>query len=99
MNARMLVLSVWVPTAGGALVPCPVGAEGEPEPKGAVKIGDKVPAFSFRPLDGKSVKLSELQRDEKRTKTGVVVLSFWCSTCHSCRHVEHPLSKLAKDYE
>lgn len=66
--------------------------------KSAVKVGDKVPDFSIATLDGKSVKLSELQKDEKQSKTGVVVLSFWCTTCHSCRHVEGQLAKLAKDY-
>jgi peroxiredoxin len=67
--------------------------------QGKVKVGDKVPDFSVRTLDGKSVKLSELQKDASRTKKGVVVLSFWCTTCHSCRDVEHLLAKLAKDYE
>jgi len=66
---------------------------------GTVKVGAKVPDFSIKTLDGMSVKLSELQKDEKRTKTGVVVLSFWCTTCHSCRHVEAHLAKLAKDYD
>ena len=64
-----------------------------------VKVGDKVPDISIKMLDGKSIKLSELREDEKRTTTGVVVLSFWCTTCHSCRHVETHLGKLAKDYE
>ncbi|MCI0464157.1 MAG: TlpA family protein disulfide reductase [Gemmataceae bacterium] len=71
----------------------------EAAPQGSVKVGDKVTDFSVRTLDGKSVKLSELQKDERRTKKGVVVLSFWCSTCHSCRDVEHLLAKLSKDYE
>lgn len=70
----------------------------EPAPKGGVKVGDAVPDFSVRTLDGKSVKLSELRKDDKLTKEGVVVLSFWCATCHSCRDVEHLLAKLAKDY-
>jgi thiol-disulfide isomerase/thioredoxin len=64
-----------------------------------VKIGDNVPNFAVRTVDGKSVQLSELQKDERRAKSGVVVLSFWCSTCHSCRDVEHLLAKLSKDYE
>ena len=58
-----------------------------------------MPDFSVRTLDGKTGKLSELQKDEKRTKTGVVVLSFWCSSCSSCRRVEHDLDKLARDYQ
>src|SRR5262249_27670112 len=45
------------------------------------------------------VKLSELQKDTKRTKHGVVVLAFWCTTCHSCRDVEEVLAKLSKEYE
>lgn len=71
----------------------------ETAPQGSVKLGDNVPDFSVRTLDGKTVKLSELRKDEKLTKKGVVVLSFWCSTCHSCRDVEHLLAKLSKDYE
>ncbi len=71
----------------------------EPPPEARVKVGDKVPDFSVRTLDGKSVQLSELQKDAKRTASGAVVLSFWCSTCHSCRDMEHLLAKLNKDYE
>ena len=71
----------------------------ESAPQGGIKVGDVVPDFSLRTLDGKSVKLSELQKAETRTKKGIVVLSFWCMTCHSCRHVEHQLAKLSKDYE
>jgi len=68
-------------------------------PKGSLKVGDTVPDFPVRTLDGKTVKLSELQKDARRTKKGVVVLSFWCSTCHSCRDVENELAKLCKDFE
>jgi peroxiredoxin len=70
----------------------------EAPPHGSVKVGDKVPDFSVRTLDGQSVKLSALRKDERGTKGGVVVLSFWCSTCDSCRDVERPLAKLCKDY-
>jgi RNA polymerase sigma factor (sigma-70 family) len=63
-----------------------------------IAVGARVPDFSVQTLDGKTVKLSDLQHDEKRTKKGVVVLTFWCSTCGSCRRVEHDLDKLAKDY-
>jgi thiol-disulfide isomerase/thioredoxin len=70
----------------------------EAKRKGIVQVGTKVPDFSVQTLDGKTVKLSELQKDQKRTKKGVVVLSFWCSTCHSCRRVEHHLDRLAKAY-
>jgi peroxiredoxin len=71
----------------------------KPKRDGAIAVGEKVPDFSVGTLDGKTVKLSELQKDERRTKQGIVVLSFWCSTCSSCRRVEHDLDKLAKDYQ
>jgi peroxiredoxin len=70
-----------------------------PKRKGAVTVGEKVPDFSVRALDGKAVTLSQLQKDEGRTKQGALVLSFWCSTCSSCRRVEHRLDKLARDYK
>jgi thiol-disulfide isomerase/thioredoxin len=65
--------------------------------KSSITVGEKLPELTLRTLDGKTVKLSELQQDARRTKTGVVVLSFWCSTCNSCRRVEHHLDKLARD--
>ena len=71
----------------------------KPAPLASVKIGEKMPDFSVLTLDGKSKRLSELQQDGKTTKDGVVVLSYWCTTCHSCRDVENDLAKLAKDYE
>lgn len=67
-----------------------------PAPKGTVKVGDKTPDFAVTMLDGRTVKLSDLQ---KQTKTGVVVLSFWCTTCHSCRNVEGALAQLQRDNE
>lgn len=73
--------------------------DNKPTAVAKVKVGDKVPDFTVQTLDGKSVKLSELQKDETRTKSGVVAFSFWCSTCHSCRDVEHLLAELAKAQE
>jgi peroxiredoxin len=70
-----------------------------PARKGEIAVGDRVPDFAVRTLDGKTVKLSDVQKNQKGTKKGVVVLSFWCSTCSSCRHVERHLDKLARDYE
>ena len=71
----------------------------ETAPEGSVKIGDVVPDFLVQMLDGQSVKLSELQKAEGRTAKGVVVLSFWCTTCHSCRDMEHLLARLHQDYQ
>jgi thiol-disulfide isomerase/thioredoxin len=74
-------------------------ATAAPPRKGIVTVGEQVPELSVQTLDGKTLKLSELRKDRKRAKHGVVVLSFWCSTCSSCRRVEHHLDKLARAYE
>ena len=83
------------------IFPSPPQLKELPRPKreGVVTVGEKVPDFAVRALDGKAVKLSQLQKDEGRTKQGALVLSFWCSTCSSCRRVEHRLDKLARDYK
>ena len=78
---------------GVARAYCDVGGT-----KGAINVGEKVPDFTITTLDGKVVKFSDLRKDKKQSQKGVVVLSFWCTTCHSCRHVEEHLAKLAKDY-
>lgn len=70
--------------------------DGKQGPAG-VAIGAKVPDFEVT-LNGKRRKLSQLQRDPAITKDGALVLTFWCSFCHSCRHVEPRLAKLAKQY-
>jgi hypothetical protein len=69
------------------IFPSPPQLKELPRPKreGVVTVGEKVPDFALRGLDGKAVKLSQLQKGGRRTKQGVVVLSFWCSTCSSCR--------------
>ncbi len=63
-----------------------------------IAIGEKVPDFEVT-IDGKKWKLSELQENAAITEDGTLVLTFWCSFCHSCRHVEHPLDALAKQYQ
>jgi len=65
----------------------------------AIAIGQKVPDFSVTDLDGTKLTLAEIRKDGKRTRKGVVVLTFWCSFCGSCRRVEHSLDALAKDYQ
>lgn len=96
--ALIMILSVGLLMGAAALAHHAISAHNQPTGKGHVKVGDKVPDFTIKTLDGKSIKLSELQKDQKQTKNGVVVLSFWCSSCHSCRHVEAQLAKLGKDY-
>jgi thiol-disulfide isomerase/thioredoxin len=72
------------------------GASFAEVPKAPLKPGDRVPDFSITDLGGKTRKLSELQ---KSTPSGAVTLTFWCSFCHSCRHMESRLDQLAQAYK
>ena len=65
----------------------------------SVTVGDRVPDFTVTDVDGKVWKLSELHRKAGFDNRRVVVLTFWCSFCHSCRHVEAHLDQLAKTYK
>ena len=42
---------------------------------------------------------TELQKNTSITEDGTLVLTFWCSFCHSCRHVEHALDELAMEHK
>ena len=63
----------------------------------AIAVGDKVPDFEVT-LDGRTWKLSELRKNKDITPDGTLVLTFWCSFCQSCRHIERDLDKLAIQY-
>ena len=63
-----------------------------------IMIGEEVPDFEVT-IDGKHWKLSELRKNAEMTKDGTLVLTFWCSFCHSCRHVELHLNELANKYK
>lgn len=52
--------------------------------------------FEVADLSGKVWKLSELQ---KKTPSGVVCLTFWCTFCHSCRQMDGRFQTLAADYK
>ncbi len=97
MIAAIVVLIIGSAIISGIVVAQSCAMEGGVR-KSVVKVGDKVFDFSITTLDGKTVKLSELQKDKKRTEKGIIILSFWCTTCHSCRHVDAQLGKLVQDY-
>lgn len=67
------------------------GSLAQPKPK-PIALGDRVPDFAIQDLAGKTRKLSELQQANPK---GLVSLTFWCSFCHSCRHMEARLDRLA----
>jgi peroxiredoxin len=60
-----------------------------------VAVGEKVPDFTVTDLDGKTLRLSDLQ---KKSKTGLVTLTFWCTICTSCRGMEGRLEALHRAY-
>ena len=62
----------------------------------AQPIGKKLPEFQFKRLDGTSVSMEQLR---KSSPSGVLMLTFWCTNCHSCRQAENPLFRLAQKYK
>lgn len=62
-------------------------------PGGAIvrKVGDVLPDFAFRTLDGKSVNLSDL-------KSKVVVINFWATWCGPCVKEMPSLQRLSAEY-
>lgn len=84
---------------GGANHNPPPGARaksGKTQEVVPLAIGDPVPDFEVRDLEGKTHRLSDLR---KQTQSGIVSLTFWCSFCHSCRHVETRLDRFAQDHK
>jgi len=76
-------------------------AEGPNRPAGqteTITVGDTVPDFEVM-LDGRKWKLSELRKNRKLTADGTLVLTFWCSFCHSCRDMERELDRLCREYQ
>jgi thiol-disulfide isomerase/thioredoxin len=67
-------------------------------PASKISIGDKVPDFEVT-INGKKWTLSQLRNNTELTSDGTIVLTFWCSFCHSCRHVDQSLNKLAQNYK
>lgn len=61
----------------------------------AQPIGKTLPEFTFQTTDGKSVTLSELRQ---QPPGGVLLLTFWCTDCASCRATEESLAWMTKEY-
>ena len=62
-------------------------------------LGDTIPNFKIRTLQGRKTSLQAIQADEKNNSSGITVLTFWCSFCGSCRRGDKPLSDLSKKYK
>lgn len=60
--------------------------------------GDTAPDFRLAGLDGKPVKLTDLQRDAKKGTKRVVLLDFWATWCPPCRAEVPHLQRLHEKY-
>ena len=64
-------------------------------PANPISIGDKVPNFEVT-IDDKKWTLSQLRKNTKLSKDGTIVLTFWCSFCHSCRDIDRDLNETSQ---
>lgn len=61
----------------------------------AQPLGKALPEFGFQTIGGEELSLSELR---KKSPTGVVLLTFWCTECASCRATEESLAQVTKEF-
>lgn len=61
------------------------------------RMGQVVPNFAVTDNHGNEFRLASLRRSSG-TKGKIVVLTFWCTTCHSCREIEREFDKKAAAY-
>lgn len=59
--------------------------------------GEEVQDFAVTSMAGGAFRLGSLRRTAD-TAGKIVVLTFWCTTCHSCRDVERDFDAKAKEY-
>lgn len=67
-------------------------------PAPPVSIGDKVPNFAVT-INDKKWTLNQLRNNKELSNDGTIVLTFWCSFCHSCRDIDQDLNQLAQHYK
>lgn len=61
-------------------------------------VGTEVKDFALTDSTGKAFRLGTLRRTEK-SKGTITVLTFWCTTCGSCRENEKDFDEKAKEYK
>ena len=60
-------------------------------------LGELVRDFAVLDNTGKTFRLGTLRRADGN-KGKIAVLTFWCTTCHSCRDIEKEFDEKAKKY-
>lgn len=76
----------------------PPTAHGVDDPLVERRIGEVIGDFAVRDSTGEPFQLSSLRRTGK-SKGEIAVLTFWCTTCSSCRRIEKDFDEKAKEYE
>jgi len=61
-------------------------------------LGKEIKDFLLKDSAAKSFQLSALRRTEK-TQGTIAVLTFWCTTCVSCREIEKNFDKKSREYK
>lgn len=61
------------------------------------RIGESIADFSLKDNAGEDFRLETLRQTDQN-KGKVAVLTFWCTTCVSCRHIERDFDRKAREY-
>jgi peroxiredoxin len=62
------------------------------------RLGEEVRDFAVTDNAGKAFRLRTLRATEK-SRGKIAVLTFWCTTCSSCRRIEKDFDEKARGYE
>ena len=74
------------------------GASGRPQEHAQPRIGEEIKDFVLSDSSAKAFRLGGLRRTDD-AKGKIAVLTFWCTTCHSCRGIEKGFAKKAREYD
>ena len=70
----------------------------EPAANGKTLVGEEAKDFTLEDSVGEVFRLSALRRTDEQ-KGSIAVLTFWCTTCHSCRGMELDFDEKAREIE
>ena len=73
------------------------GSGDQRQERGQRRLGEEVRDFTVTDNTGKTFRLGTLRRTEESAGK-IAVLTFWCTTCHSCRGIERGFDEKAKEY-
>lgn len=71
---------------------------GQRQEGGELRPGEDIKDFTLNDRTGKPFRLGALRRTAD-SPGKIAVLTFWCTTCHSCRGIERTFDQKAREYE